>query len=184
MYIWLSDSEYWKINKKYDLRSLLGLSYYWSVILLILWFIVDSFLNAPVWVTNLRLITISIPVIITLISIIIITLHWFIFLLSRLLKLNYENSLMSHWIEWILGSIFPRKIYRNKLRNTLYLRTSKKKTIYYWVLMNIVILIIIGIWFIFIRFPYITTLVNENTTILRNIIDIDRLQYQIKILNF
>lgn len=184
MQISISKWEYWKYNSKYDLRSLIWFTYYSSLIWLIVWFIINIFFpTISQWITTLRIITTLIPIFITIISISIIIIHWLIFILSKIFQIDYENTKLAHWIEYIFWSIFPKKLYRNKYFNNIYLRSNKKKTIYYAILMIAVISITILIRNLLTIYPQFNNKINENRNILQNIITIDKAQYRWKLFN-
>ncbi len=137
-------TKYSLYQRKYDFKSLLGISYFWSLTLLLVGIIAISTNYSIPWrLVIIRQWTMFIPIVLSLLSIIIIIINWSIYLVSKILFLDYSKTIVAEYVEDILWSVFPKKLYSRWIFKFSFIRSHDKKTIYYWVILNIVIIIII-----------------------------------------
>lgn len=141
-------------QRKYDFKSLIGISYFGSIILLILWVIINEYYAIPENLIQIWLYLIFIPIILTVLSLIIIFINWFIYVILRIIWYHYENTICANIIENVLGCVFPKKLYSFWFGRSNVLEI-KKRTIYYWIVLNIFVFSAIIIVFIFMKYPQI-----------------------------
>lgn len=141
-------------QRKYDFKSLIGITYFGSIILLILWLIVNEYYAIPDWLIQIWLYLIFIPIILTVLSLIIIFINWLIYIILRIIWFHYEDTICANIVERILGCVFPKKLYSFWFGRSNVLET-KKRTIYYWIVLNIFVFSAIIIVSVFMKYPEI-----------------------------
>lgn len=151
-----SEEEYLYIDyrKKYDLKSLIWITYLGSILLLIFWVIINEYYTIPDWLVQIWLYLIFFPIILTVLSLIIIFINWFVYIILRIFWFHYENTVCANIIENIFACVFPKKLYSFWF-GLSHILEMKKKTIYYWIVLNIFVFSAIIIVLIFINFPKI-----------------------------
>lgn len=144
---------------KYERKSLLWITFYMDIIVLLIgWIIWYNYDNIPNWIISTWLRILFLPILLIIVSIIIVTLNWLIYIFCKIIWFNYNQTKIAKGIEKIFWSIFPKYLYSR--RSSIW--SQNNRTIYYWVIMNIVIAFFIIIRYIFINYPDIRENIYEN----------------------
>ena len=142
---------------KYDSKSLLWITYFIGIWLLVVWIFINIFdiYIIPEWLITLWIWIIAIPTFLTISAIILASSHGLFYLICLLLGFSYKDSLLSKRIEILLKYSFPKKLYVSKKFTFLWKRHIEQTGIYYGVILNIFILICVLVFLLFICFPEI-----------------------------
>ncbi len=140
-------------SMRYDLKSLLWITYRYCFLTVPIALFISNGTNRsiPHIIEQTRVLSIIIPWAIIMFYIIIMTIHWLVFIIMSIFKIDYANGKICSIIEIGFKYVFPKKLYVNTWLKVFWFWTNDKSTIYYWVVFNIFILIAIcvSLWFLY-----------------------------------
>ena len=145
-------------KKKYDLNSVFYLVFILTISIWVIGGLISlNFDNIPLWLISIRRRIFFIGLMILISFVFIIFINWSIYILWKIIWINYADSKIANYIEYIFWWIFPKKMYSRGIS----IRKHKKTTIFYWVILNFFIWTTIFFVWIYIKFPTIAQRVSE-----------------------
>jgi len=148
-------------RREYDRKSFL-MPTFWIIMSLVIGGIIVaiSFDNIPHRLSLARTRAVFSPILIIFITWCIIFFNGTIYLLSKIIGKDYSTTKVSDYIEYVLWWFFPKKMYS---RGTS-IRGHGKTTIFYGVVLNILVRTIVVIVQLFMTYPEIAKIIDRNTS--------------------
>lgn len=163
---WIIDfvsARYLEYTRRYDYASILWITFFISLWLLLLAVINTSFdiFIIPEWLITIWLYAILIPIFISILGIILLFLHWFLFLILKVVHVKYEDTIFAYYGEKFLWIVFPKKLFVSKMLSFSPRWEHSSRAIYYGVLLNMLFAIVVLFYITFSYSSQSASMVND-----------------------